>query len=321
VTQPAAAASPRIVSLIASATEIVHALGLGENFVGRSHECDWPPAVVQKPQLTRPKFKVDGTSADIDRSVQALVADALAVYEVDAGLLESLSPDLIITQDQCAVCAVSLADVEQAVCQIAGDQANVVSLSPHSLADVFDDVMRVAAAANVQEQGQAIVATLKRRLDRVATSVKGQPVTKMAFIEWIEPLMSCGHWMPELIALAGGETAAGETGTKSPYLSWAALAEADPDVILVAPCGFEIQRTLQEMPVLERNPVWPGLRAVANGNVFVADGNAYFNRPGPRLVESAEILAEVLHPESCDFGHMGEGYLRFPPAGNVETKA
>lgn len=302
---------PRIVSLIASATEILHALDLGEAQVGRSHECDWPPAVKSLPQVTGPNFEISGSSLDIDQAVRALSERALSVYDVDQAALAALKPDIIITQDQCAVCAVSLADVEGAVRSLAGSEATIVSLSPNTLNDVFRGIERVAVASGFQERGETVVTVLKRRLERVRQLTGGQPVARLAFIEWIEPMMSCGHWMPELIALAGGETIAGTMGASSPYLDWDELAGSDPDVIFVAPCGFDIARTLEDMAVLEAHPAWPGLRAVANGDVYIGDGNSYFNRPGPRLVESAEILAEVLHPSVCDFGHLGEGYVKY----------
>jgi iron complex transport system substrate-binding protein len=305
---------PRIVSLIASATEIVHALGLGPQQVARSHECDWPPDVLALPALTSTKFKVAGaSSAEIDRSVKGLVEQGLAVYEVDAQGLEAIRPDLIVTQDQCEVCAVSLADVERAVCAWTRHPAAIVSCRPHSLADVDADIRRIATAAGVPARGEALVKLMSAGLDRVRAAVADRPPRRLAFIEWIEPAMSGGHWMPELIAAAGGLSLFGETGSTSPWITWDAVAAGDPDVILVGPCGYDIATTRRAMRELDGNAIWPSLRAVREGRVFVADGNAFFNRPGPRLVESAEILAEVLHPEVCDFGHRGSGYVAFGP--------
>ncbi len=301
--------SLRIVSLIASATEIVHALGMGDAQVGRSHECDWPPGVLDLPQLTKAKFKVSGGSAAIDRAVRDLVTNALAVYEVDPDGLAALAPDVILTQDQCVVCAVSLSDVEQAVCQTTGLEANIVSLKPHSMADVYRDIQKVADAFQEPQRGETLVASMQRRLRRVEKLTKGRYQPSVAFIEWIDPLMSCGHWMPELVSVAGGVSLFGEQGATSPYVSWQQLAESDPDVIVIAPCGYDISETKKELDVLTQNPLWSGLRAVADGKVFVADGNAYFNRPGPRLVETAEIMGEILHPSVCDFGHMDQAYI------------
>jgi iron complex transport system substrate-binding protein len=302
---------PRIVSLIASATEIVHALGMGEAQVGRSHECDWPPAVLDLPALTRTKFKVQGaTCAEIDRSVKGLVTEGLAVYEVDADRLKALAPDVILTQDQCEVCAVSLADVERAVCSWTDCPARIVPLRPHSLADVLSDIQTVADAIGAPHAGAALVSSMTRRLEALRQSLIDGPRPRLAFIEWIDPPMSGGHWLPELAEIAGGKSLFGEQGASSPWISWEQVAASDPDVILVAPCGYDIATTRRAMEPLAANPLWNGLRAVREDRVYVADGNAFFNRPGPRLVESAEIMAEVLHPDTCRFGHEGKGIER-----------
>jgi len=307
--------NPRVVSLIASATEIVHALGAGEMQVARSHECDWPANVLDLPALTRPKFKVDGSSRAIDEAVRSLVEQGLAVYEVDADSLKALAPDVIVTQDQCEVCAVSLADVERAVCSWTDNAAEIVSLRPHTMADVYGDITRVAVALGRAEDGKRLVASIRERIAAVSVAVAGRERPRLAFIEWVDPPMSGGHWMPELITAAGGINLFGETGASSPWITWKDVVAADPDVILVAPCGYDIPVTLREMRVLTRNALWQVLRAVREDRVFVADGNAYFNRPGPRLVESAEILAEVLHPGVCDFGHRGKAFV--PYAGDA----
>lgn len=302
---------PRVVSLIASATEIVHGLGAGETQVARSHECDWPPAVLDLPALTWPKFKVEGSSGEIDKAVRALVEKGLAVYEVDADALQKLAPDVIVTQDQCEVCAVSLSDVEQAVCTWIGSAPRIVSLKPHTMTDVYADIGRVAEALGRTADGEALVRRMRERIEAISAIVAGRPTPRLAFIEWVEPPMSGGHWMPELIAAAGGVNLFGETGAPSPWIKWEEVAAADPDVILVAPCGYDIATTERDVRPLARDEVWQNLRAVREGRVFLADGNAYFNRPGPRLVESAEILAEILHPEACDFGHRGKGYVPY----------
>jgi iron complex transport system substrate-binding protein len=306
-------ASPelRVVSLIASATEILHALGAGASQVARSHECDWPEAVLDLPSLTRPKFKVEGSSRSIDQAVRSLVERGLAVYEVDADDLQKLKPAVILTQDQCEVCAVSLADVERAVCSWIGSTPHIVSLRPHTMSDVYTDIARVAAALAQPEAGENLVARVRARISAITAAVADRPKPRLAFIEWIDPPMSGGHWMPELIEAAGGVNLFGETGVSSPWITWDAVAAADPDVILVAPCGYDIAVTSREMGVLAGNATWEGLRAVREGAVYVADGNAYFNRPGPRLVESAEILAEILHPDVCDFGHRGCAFVPY----------
>jgi iron complex transport system substrate-binding protein len=317
---PSPPGTPRVVSLIASATEMVHALGRGSQQIARSHECDWPADVLDLPGLTRPKFKVEGSSRAIDQAVRALVEQGLAVYEVDAEALQALAPDVILTQDQCEVCAVSLADVERAVCAWVGSAPTVVSLRPHTLADVYADIRRVASALACGPEGEALIAHMQSRIAAVAAKVAGRDESCLAFIEWIDPPMSGGHWMPELIDAAGGINLFGERGAQSPWITWEGVAAADPDVILVAPCGYDIATTAREMDVLDGNAIWQGLRAVREGRVFLADGNAFFNRPGPRLVESAEILAEILHPDACDFGHRGNAYVPFVGVQTPTTK-
>jgi iron complex transport system substrate-binding protein len=298
------------VSLIASATEIVHGLGAIDALVGRSHECDFPPSVAQLPALTRPRFKVEGSSGEVDRRVKALVEQGLAVYEVDAEPLRALAPDVILTQDQCEVCAVSLRDVEAAVCDWIGHAASIVSLRPHTMKDVYGDIRRVGTAIGREAAAQALIARMEGRIAQVAAAVAGERAPRLAFIEWIDPPMSGGHWMPELIVAARGVNLFGETGAQSPWIKLDDIIAADPDVIVVAPCGYDVATTRREMAVLDADPRWRGLRAVAEGRVHLADGNAYFNRPGPRLADTVEILAEVLHPHVVDYGHAGRGHVQ-----------
>jgi len=300
----------RVVSLIASATEIVAALGRRDWLVGRSHECDFPPEVVALPALTEAKIEVSGSSGDINARVLAIVRDGLSVYRVDADRLRQVAPDIIVTQDHCEVCAVSLEDVEEATCRWAEQDVEIVSLRPNSLEDAFRDMARVAAALDAGPQGEALVEGLRGRLEDIRNTASSLPRTSVAFIEWIDPLMSGGNWMPTLIDIAGGGDLLGVADAHSPFTSWESLAAADPDVIVIAPCGFDIDRTVGEMAVLEQSDHWPRLRAVCGGRVYVGDGNAFFNRPGPRLVETAEILAEILHPGAFHFGHEGQGWVR-----------
>ena len=294
---------PRVISLIASATEILHGLGAGNMQVARSHECDYPPLILDLPQLTRAKFKVHGaTSAEIDRSVKGLLEQGLAVYEVDADRMRALEPDVILTQDQCEVCAVSLADVERALCTWTGSAARIVSLRPHTLADVYADIETVADAIGRAQAGRDLVRSMQSRMAEIAATVEGRSRPKLGFVEWIEPPMSGGHWMPEIISIAGGI---------SP-VSWDDMAAADPDILLVAPCGYDIATSLPELEGLRSHAVFKTLRAVREGRIFVADGNAFFNRPGPRIVESTEILAEIMHPDVSTYGHLGEAYVVWP---------
>jgi iron complex transport system substrate-binding protein len=305
---PTGRGSRRIVSLIASATEIVCALGARDLLVGRSHECDYPADVLQLPALTEPKFKVEGTSADIDARVRAIVRDGLSVYRVDGEALKGLAPDIIVTQDHCEVCAVSLSDVEAATCTWTGRPVEIVSLKPDSMADVYADIGRVARRLGTAEAGETLVRDMARRLDAVSARVAGRARPRVAFIEWVEPLMSGGNWMPELIEIAGGHNLFGEAGKHSDWMQWGELIAADPEAIVVAPCGYSLERCLEELPLLQAKPGWAGVSAVRNGRVYFADGNAYFNRPGPRLADSAEMLAEMLHPEAGR-RHEGAGWV------------
>jgi iron complex transport system substrate-binding protein len=302
---------PRIVSLIASATEIVCALGLEDQLVGRSHECDHPPSVQRQPVCTGPKFRTDVSSAAIDRSVKGLLAQGLSVYQVDADLLRSLEPDVIITQAQCEVCAVSLRDVERAVCSWLGACPRLVSLTPNRLADVWGSIEQVADAVGVSDHGVELVRKLQQRMQAIAERAAGLPARPgVVCIEWIDPLMAAGCWMPELVEMAGGRCLLGQAGQHAPGLSWQTLESCAADVLVLLPCGFDLARTRQELPALTGHPSWGRLPAVRAGQVFLLDGNALFNRPGPRLVESLEVLADVLHPEVFRFGHEGTGWQR-----------
>ena len=300
----------RIVSLLPSATEIVCALGLFDNLVGRSHECDYPPEVARLPVLTAPRFNPEGASAEVDRRVKSILQNALSVYRVDADLLTELRPDAIVTQSQCEVCAVSERELDAALAQsMGGTGPAVISMKAASLDGVFTDIARAASVLGVEQEGAQVVASLKERIGRIAQrAARAGSRPSLASIEWIDPLMSGGNWMPELVEIAGGRNLFGQAGQHSPWIEFEQLAAADPDVILVSPCGFGIDRSLQELATLTRNTAWLNLSAVRNGRVFVADGNHYFNRPGPRLVESLEILAEILHPELFTFGHQSAGW-------------
>jgi iron complex transport system substrate-binding protein len=300
---------PRIISLIASATEILCALGYRDQLVGRSHECDFPASVVELPVCTEPKLRTDVSSREIDRQVRRILTEALSVYRVDAERLRALRPGLVVTQSHCEVCAVSLRDVEQALCDWLDSRPRIVSLEPDSLADVWRDIRRVAVALEEPARGDALVAQLQQRMRQVqqrAASAPEKPT--VACIEWIDPLMAAGNWMPELVEMAGGVNLFGAAGKHSPWMTWDQLREKDPEVIIVLPCGFDIARTRQEMPALTARADWPLLRAVRERRVFLADGNQYFNRPGPRLADSLEILAELLHPGAFPARYRGAAW-------------
>jgi iron complex transport system substrate-binding protein len=301
--------SPRIVSLLPSSTEIVAALGFEHHLVGRSHECDFPPGVEKLPACSSTKVPVEGNSSEIDERVKEIVAEGLSVYRVDVDLLRELRPDLILTQTQCAVCAVTPRDLEQALCAWTGAQPATVSLEPNNLDDVWNDMRRVADALGVPARAEELIRSLTKRLGAIREAATDLPHPRVAAIEWLEPLMSGGNWMPQLIEIAGGQSLFAKAGEHSNWLEWATLIEADPDVILLLPCGFKIPQTIRDLNLLTENPAWPNLRAVKEDRVYVIDGHHFFNRPGPRLVESAEIVAEILHPKRFAFGHRGIGWI------------
>lgn len=305
----------RIVSLLPSATELVAALGAADALVGRSHECDFPPQVAALPVLTEARLDATGTSAEIHAGMEAALADALSVYRVDAAGLKALDPDVVVTQAQCEVCAVSEDDVVAALGRwdAGSGGPKLVSLRAEDLAGVYDDVARLGSALGRETQATLLAAEMRERLETIACrSVEAGWKPRLMFIEWMAPPMAGGNWMPELIDLAGAESLFADAGKPSPWVEWEDIVAADPEAILIAPCGFELERVAREMPVLEALAGWAGLKAVRSGRVAIADGNAFFNRPGPRLVESAEIIAEFLHPDVFDFGHEGAHWRRVP---------
>lgn len=299
------AALPRIVSLLPSATEIAVALGLGDALVGRSHECDFPPEVEQLPALTATKIPKGMGSAKIDRTVKSIIQSGLSAYTVDAERLRALKPDIVLTQTQCAVCAVTPRDLEEALSDWIGRQPLLISLAPDTLDDVWSDFARVADATS--RDATPVVARLQERLASIPT-MPCRPT--VAAVEWIEPLMIAGNWIPELIEIAGGTPLLCDPGQHSDFIDWSHLRDANPDAIVAMPCGFQVPRTLEEMPLLEALPGWRDLRAVRNGAVFVADGHHLYNRPGPRLVESAEAMHAMLHAGDAHAGRYWRRYER-----------
>jgi iron complex transport system substrate-binding protein len=286
----------RIVTLLPSATEIVCALGLRSSLVGVTHECDYPADVVHLPRVTRTLIPHDAASREIDALVRERLKTDRALYTLDMPALEMLAPDLIVTQALCDVCAVAEAEVTAAACALPG-RPTVVNLEPSTLDDVFACIGAVAEAAGVEAYGRDVVAGLRARVEAVAA--RGRTMTTrptVGVLEWIDPPFSSGHWTPELIALAGGRPVLGTAGERSRTLDWDAVRAADPDVLLVACCGFDVPRTRRDLPLLASQPGFDTLRCVQNGRLYVTDGNAYFSRPGPRLVDSLEILAHAIDP-------------------------
>jgi iron complex transport system substrate-binding protein len=287
----------RIVSLLPSATEIVCGLGLGDELVAVTHECDFPPFVRELPKATRTLVPKDAPSGEIDRLVRERLARQRALYSLDMPVLERLRPDLIVTQALCDVCAVAEDEVQDAACRLPG-RPRVVNLEPETLAQVFEAIRLVAREAGIAGRGDETVRALEARVERVAArsqAVERRP--RVALLEWLDPPFSCGHWSPELVRLAGGHETLGREGERSRTLGWDEIAAAAPEVVFVACCGFDVERTLADVAALRDLPAWRELPAVRAGRVYVADGSQYFSRPGPRLVDSLEILAHALHPD------------------------
>ncbi|MEM1116604.1 MAG: cobalamin-binding protein [Bacteroidota bacterium] len=289
----------RIVSLLPSATEIVAALGLADRLVGVTHECDWPPEACGLPAVTQTLIPHDATSAEIDALVRERLETQAALYTLDDDRLEALEPDLIVTQALCDVCAVAEAEVAAAACRLPG-APRVVNLEPMTLAAVLDSLRVVGEAAGVD--AEAVVEALAARIEAVRQSVAGRPRPRVAMLEWLDPPFSAGHWNPELVEIAGGEEVLGQTGEASRTLSWDEVVAARPEVVVVACCGFEVERALEDVGVFEAVPGWEDVPAARDGRVFVVDGSGLFARPGPRLVESAELLAHLLHGASMPAG-------------------
>ena len=303
----------RIISLLPSSTEIVCALGLRESLVGVSHECDYPSDVVGLPILTEPKLDPRGTSSDIDTRVRQIVQEGLSVYRMKTDALQELNPDVIVTQDQCEVCAVSLPDVEDAVRCFLTPEVTLVSLKPQQLSDIWTDIRNVAAATGQEKTANTLIQSLKERLWKVEQKTRHLSRLRVTCLEWLDPLMAAGNWIPELMDIAGGEYGLVDAGAHTPTITWDALVAYQPEVIVITPCGFKIPQSQTDLPILTAHPQWQSLPAVQNNRVYVADGNAYYNRPGPRIAESTEILAEMLHPEECTGMAVPGSYIQIRP--------
>lgn len=289
--------SPKIVSLLSSATEMLYGLGLGDQVLAISHECDFPANCWQKPRATRTRIDADRSSTEIDNQVRDMLAAGEPLYEIDTALVRQIRPDVIVTQAQCDVCAVRYQDVVSLVADSPElSHTQIISLSPNSLYDVLADVRQVAAGVGATAAGEGYVVRLQARIDAVAQRSAKLAVINRARVlclEWFDPLMVGGNWMPQLVQLAGGQPGLSTSEQHSPTVTWEQIQAYDPQVMILMPCGFNLQRTLGELPVLQRLPGWENLAATRAGTVFAVDGNAYFNRSGPRLVDSLEML-EVL---------------------------
>jgi iron complex transport system substrate-binding protein len=263
---------------------------------------------------TEPTISIEGRSQDIHDLVTTTLGNSLSVYRVKTEILRDLQPEIIVTQTQCDVCAVSLTDVEQALKETLKIQPSLIPLHATNLQGVWDDLLRVAGGVGRVRDGQELLVTYQARITAIAKMCQDVPSRPtIACIEWMEPLMAAGNWVPELVQLAGGRSVFGQPGEHAPWITWEALAEADPDMLILMPCGFSMARIQEELTVLMQHPLWPELRAVQRQQVYLTDGNQFFNRPGPRLVESLEILAEIVHPDRFHFGHEGRGWRPWVP--------
>jgi iron complex transport system substrate-binding protein len=301
----------RIASLLASGTELVCALGQGASLVARSHECDDPAWVATLPSLSRPTFDVSGTSADIDRRVNEKLRAGEPLYAVDTERLRDLAPDIVITQVHCEVCAVNPAQVDPAHGWPGLQGWRTVAMRGGSLEGILDDFMVVAAATGCVEAGARLNADIRVRLRTWRDLLAGARRPSVVCLEWTDPIFPMGNWGPELVELAGGCSALGSAHAHSAATPWQRVVDVDPEVVVVAPCGFGLQRGLAEMPALATRPGWNDLRAVRQGQVYVADGNRYFNRSGPTVFESVGLLAEILHPDLVERRSEGLLYRRW----------
>jgi iron complex transport system substrate-binding protein len=286
----------KIVSLLPSATEILFAVGAGDDVVGVTHECDYPAQARSLPRLTSSALPAASRAADIDRHVRRYLHAGSSLYHLDADLLERLQPDLIVTQELCEVCAVSYSIVDRAARRLSSD-SRIISLEPSSLDDVFANILTLGGLTGHASQAQALVASLQARIEDVAKRRRHPDVPndapRVLVLEWTDPPMSAGHWTPGLVEMSGATAVLGNPGQNSRVLSWDEIAASDPDAIIAAPCGFDLERTREAVAELAGNPVWTQLRAVREGRVHLVDGNQYVNRPGPRLVDTVEIFAAL----------------------------
>jgi iron complex transport system substrate-binding protein len=311
----------RVVSLLASATEIVCGLGAGDALVGRSHECDNPSWVKRLPACTRPAFDIEMSSGEIDAEVRRRLGANEPLYHVDAELIERLRADLLITQVHCHVCAVTPSDIERSGCNQLASQ--VVALSAGSLDGIFEGVGSVAHALGLEESGHQLVARMREDIETVRASVADAVPPTLVLLEWTDPIFAMGNWGPELVEAANGSLLLGEKGQFSRPIPWDAVRAADPQVLIVAPCGFDLERSLKEVPTLEALPGWFEMKAVRSGRVAFADGNKYFNRSGTTIVETAQILAEILHGHALAQRWRGTAWLPYPvvPEGVARSRA
>ena len=289
----------RIATLLPSATEIVCAIGLGDKLVGISHSCDYPESIAHLPRLTSTRVPYQSDSVTIDGFVREHLEGQDALYDLDLDALEAARPDVIVSQALCDVCAVATGDVEAAVCGLPGSPT-LVDLTPNTLDEVFDDIRRVGETLDASSAADVLVASLVKRRDRVANvsrTIAEADKPRVAFLEWLIPPFNGGHWNPELVELAGGINLLGTAGDASTTLSWPMIVDQQPDVLFIACCGFDVERAMQDVALMQAEPFWQDIPAVRDRCVYVSDGNAYFSCPSPRLVDGLEIMAHALHSD------------------------
>ncbi|MFZ0820606.1 MAG: cobalamin-binding protein [Candidatus Acidiferrales bacterium] len=301
----------RIASLLPSSTEILFALGLGDSVVGITHECDFPPEVRFKRVVVRSRLPRTSDPAEIDRLVRECTDRGESIYRVDAEALRELDPDLIVTQDLCHVCAASPDDLAGALA-ILQRKPKVLSLNPHTLADVWDNVFTIGAATGHEVQARDLVHECKTKVEDVARAVAKASATltppRVLCLEWLDPPFNAGHWVPEMVALAGGEDVLGIEGKPSRSISWEEIAAAEPEIILICPCGYDLAKARDELGRMKFPDAWKKLPAVLQGKVFFSDANAYFSRPGTRLAEGVAVLAAAINPHAV-IPHVPPGSL------------
>lgn len=291
--------SQRIVSLLPSATETLFAMGLGDRVVARSHACDQPPEARELPAAMRARIEATGSSREIDGQVQAMVQGDEPMYVVDEGVLHHVQPDLIVAQDTCQVCAAGPADVQAALMRIEPvDRPEIVTLHAHGLESVFEDMLTLGRAAGVPETARGLVEGLRTRVEHVRElALQAETRPRVVVLDWLDPPMAAGHWVPEMVEIAGGQPLLVEPGQPSSYVDWEAIVEARPETLILAPCGFGVAKTRQEAPALAQREGWDELPAVAEDRVHVIDADRFLSRPGPSLVDALEMLAVAIHPD------------------------
>ena len=303
----------KIVTLIPSATEIVAFLGMKDSIVGRSHECDYPKDLNNIIKLTSPKINVEGSSSEIHEQINTILENSLSVYKVDIEELKKLEPDIVITQAHCEVCAVSLSEVEDIVTNHLNEKTKIISLQPNTLKEIFDDFYRVSKGLNLEKvKNENLIKPLKNKLENIEILGAKQNRYTVACIEWIDPLMAAGNWIPEMVKISGGLDIFGKKGKDSHWIKFDEIKKKEPDIIIFLPCGYDINKTTNEVKQLfNKEAKWKNLKAYKNNKIFIVDGNQFFNRPGPRIIESLEIFAEIIHPDIFNFNHKFKGWINF----------